>query len=1464
MYDSMSDLFSTLTDLLQSSSKSKKELFQLILKEYSKMNLNDDDGLIKWLWSSLEDEAKVLEKWSQDEVFQTGSSLEDTRTKLHRIYDMLVAHLDGRKRDKDDFDCIEAPDSLPFKSPRKKKKEMHDYQYFQEDEEKRLLQMLTSILHLGTRKEENQWLSVLQSIQMDSLHFIYSIQRYIATPLTVISMLQSYLHHHLESKSTLYLDSLYLSTDIMFEYINSMLDSVQSEHENETQVTSMISLFRSMLSYNDECHEHDISTYCLLLVRNMLTILQTQPLFRRLYRNAIQKELAEQKSLCLLDTIAYLMLFYCEFYDESIQDYNTNCSFEEKKHCALILLKRRKLDIEMIPSASIIQFLRLILVRPNQWTEIDEVLWTPWVKMVVDTCFDLLLSYFLIPSLQSDADIQESSCLIHSMKEYILQFHSVLSSDQRDKLVHVILCAIDVGVHAINTYESTSSNHNKGNTSMKHIHRWADAISSYQDIIIDLIKNQDCRCHSEIKHRLDHLGNITWNDRKHERNMDAIEAYESIIEMYCISLVLQYETQDGTLDIIELYNMVQNNIFLFMENEKTNNGSGSINLGLILARFLIQCTSLSQELSESIVETVITFVSHQDYLYCDPVPCYYALLLLTSLCTETSSMQFDRRNHVSFQKLANAGQFVYSVDEVFGHIKDLVMRFRLVRKMDDEPQTKYIPSGFSVISFSDLPPYIRDEVKIKKNQSLVFSPVSMTKVLSLECPAKEHLINILMAWTRFAYELFNSYLVMGRILSRNKKWSRDVWMMAPFEFITKDQSPCQLPSICEFSVNEDYDYNEAHNTNILLCPSQTNIEDLRLWQNLFVMVAILGAVLKSSYTEVELDEAKSEDIHRIMFLVEKIYFLRTLIEIQEPSLIDVVDSYLFSVSGIISFSHLLACIRGSTIITKDHSALFRAFMVGTFKQSQHDPILKNVVHVLSINNSIMRNVLFILNHSLADKTLVHLKLCDIKTLVETVSSVLLWMNSLQAFFQCESYLSGRVEVSEPRLLFEVRGQMQIYIKRALLLVQYCAEHSDFKFLDLIQGQDLMAMASMCDDSTIRLQLFDTVSLILVGQSDDDTFLLESSWQLMTSTMISKDSLSDILLPPPVFHRICHQLRKIRHEDSLSSTVMSNLMTLDKKKMSEFQSCNALVHSFLAHWGCLMSKPSTKLDTLKAIVCEVNDTIQVSQAYPKQRRKNRDTGAEKLHLQGLKRESVYILYEVTLELIVATTYCIIMLAHRDVVQNYEALVSVLDCFGSMLRTLEICHDTYPKSTIYSCLRSFHLMVDICNALIDNFSCSDESSSRNRTSSSSKNWLSKMKEDCCDRIIELSNTLSRSVSVVEKATLTALRKKTQDLSVCIYKKGTPFHMVPSSLEMFGIVEPTSNQKPIFQRKTIKENLTRSSRNTKRHAEEPIQMNVDVEEEQDDDGSESFGATGDWGEVESSETDSDSAQINLELAL
>lgn len=1439
---------SKLMDLLQSSSsKTNTEIYHLIVEEHSKRysDYDDDNDLMEWFLSCLEEQVKVLR-------VQNGASFEDTTNTstttssstndLNRLFDLIVAHLDNSNRDKNDY------------SVTKKKTEVDHVPYIIHGEmEKRMYQIVSSILILGTNEKGTKWSNhTLQPIQMKTLHFVQSIQTYVMTPLNVITILQRYIHTCLEADKSMIMnmDSLYLSTDIMFKCCNSILHSLHGEQENDNQIISIISLLRSIVPHNHDCHEqHAFHSQCpayfLLLARNMLNILQAQPLFQNVYHDEIQNKLTTDGSLCLLDSIAYLMIFHCKFQQDEKEVGDESKAFEKKKHCAWTLLKHEKWNFQIFPSASINRFLRLVLVGPNQSTEIDEVLWKPMEQRVIEIFLDLLVFFLVAPFLQSDEHTSGCSFPLQSIKECILEIYSILSMDYREKLVRVLFYTMDAGVHAINALELSLNCTEVNSHRNTIIHRWVNVILSCQDIIIKLIKNENCQCHLYIMHRLDLLAKITWNDSKTGAMIGIIEANESLIEMFCIALIAQYETQIDTMEVADLYYMIQNNIFSFLENDMKENGLNSINLAVILARHLLQSMILSQELSERIIETVTTFLSYQSCHSWDPMSCYYALSLLTSLCTETASMKDHLCKHTVLLSHRTVGNFVYPLDEVFRHVKDLVMKLRLVRKTNKEPQTMTFSSGFSILAFSEIPSYIRDELKFKKNQSLILSPVSIAQGSSLKCLTKEDFVSSLIVRTRFIHMLFDSYLLMGRILSRDKKWSRDLWIMASLELISRDPNPYQLTSTCEFSEFKGSKDNESQNTKHKI------FDDVIHWQTLFLAVGMLGAVLNNSYTGVELGLVKPEDVYRMMLTLEKVYFLRNFGEAEEFDLISFMNSSIFSTSSIIPVSHLLACIRCPSIITKEHSALFRAFMSGAFEQSHHEPALLNVIRLLSINSSIIANVLSVLNHDLADSSSLQLKFCDIKSLVDTISSVLLWANSLHAFFQCEPYLSGRVEVAKPKFLFEVRAQMHLYMKRALMLVRHCAEHRDFKFLDKVQVQDLIALASICDNSTIRLQLFDTVSLFFIEQNDYDNILLESSWQLLTSTMMSNDSLSDILLPPAAFQRVCHQLQQPNLDNSVSNTVMASLTTLDMKKGGEFQTCNALVHSFLAYWGCVMSDPVGKIDSFIGIIFDLNEAIKTSHTSTVERRKNKEINERGLYIQQLKQEELSILYEVTFALVVATAYYVPTLDHRDTVRKNEILFTLLDSFGTMTKNLELFHNNFSKSTIYSCIRSCHLMIDVCNDLINNFVCTDASPSKTRTSNSSTTWLSKMKIECCDRIVELSNKLSRVVSIVEKATLNALRKKAQGLSVCIYKKGTPFHMVPSSLEMFGTVEPTSNSISNIRKITKTEN----------HSNLPRKSQNDSEESMQDD--ESFGATGDWGEIES-DSDDESPEIKLDFAL
>lgn len=530
----------------------------------------------------------------------------------------------------------------------------------------------------------------------------------------------------------------------------------------------------------------------------------------------------------------------------------------------------------------------------------------------------------------------------------------------------------------------------------------------------------------------------------------------------------------------------------------------------------------------------------------------------------------------------------------------------------------------------------------------------------------------------------------------------------------------------------------------------------------------------------------------------------------------------------IPLCHLRACVTKSKVAKHEYVSLFRGFMLGAFDESHDMSYLKGFNLFISVHSSIFENLLVILSgldldatRDLFDKSEVH------DLLVHGVATIFLWLNSLNAFFSSEPYLSGRIEVSEPRVLFMARSQMQLYITRALELLRFCFEERSIGVITSEEAKDLISMSSLCEDCFIHIQLIDTLFLVWKDDNNRDILIVRSIWKLLCSKNMKKNISSELLLrPSPIYRHVCDRLRTQCVSELGSNEISNMLMGLEKKVLDEYQDYNVLTHCVLAYWGALMNRSFNHILSFCGIVHILNSGIQKFQRGTlEKRKKNTSFGDETIFLTN---ESLFHLYDITFQLIIASIFHCLVSKSNVLEGKNDAIVAFFDCFGSMIKSLELYHDLFPKSLIYSSVRACIVMVDICHEQIENVVESGRCLPQSRISSSFKSVLSTMKVECCDRITSLSDKLIRVVPVGEKATLKTLMKKSECLSVHIYRSGIAFRMVPSSLEIFGATSAISSNRSKPQKQHRRNNGI-------------LQDTSEFCHEQED---ESFAVTGDWG--------------------
>jgi hypothetical protein len=403
-----------------------------------------------------------------------------------------------------------------------------------------------------------------------------------------------------------------------------------------------------------------------------------------------------------------------------------------------------------------------------------------------------LLDEILIPSKSKQTQQQRQQQLIMmilSCAESTGSYHSLNSvgkgKDSMSEEEDDFLDRFPVGIREIFLGKNT-------NDSTKRVEKrhWHDVQTSSLIVLIELIQRYRFVLGMEtVRQRLEQYAGSMWYDESNQENCRDMGDKGEIIDLYCNAYVeyLEVSSDNCCWNGADAVGFVMRLIQSFWDVDTVKKGitmvgrDGSLVVGLILARYLIQSDKVSEQ-GRSMMSDLITriLLSHDEASgsHVDAVIGYWGLAFFCSLCSESGALvSFPNRKEAYLMKLDQKirNSFKLPVSDVFDRIKMLlVMRLGLIQ-LENEFVSRDRPSYHL---HSTLPKWIESRRKVTNRRVLCCASL----VSKLHCEDQLS-IRQLKEWFTFVGCLTEMYLRAGSFLA-GEKWNPEIWLLSSTEVLS--------------------------------------------------------------------------------------------------------------------------------------------------------------------------------------------------------------------------------------------------------------------------------------------------------------------------------------------------------------------------------------------------------------------------------------------------------------------------------------------------------------------------------------------------------------------------------------------------------------------------------------------------------------------------------------------------------
>ena len=485
-------------------------------------------------------------------------------------------------------------------------------------------------------------------------------------------------------------------------------------------------------------------------------------------------------------------------------------------------------------------------------------------------------------------------------KQYVVDLFHILPLEQRQDLITMLLSLAEIQVDFDLKEERCSLKEAmlerlpanlrrilKGVVTDKRIkvefRNWHDVFTSSTTMVISIIRHHRTLFGTDIiRHRLERFARQLWNEDNEESEYvgQMKDCGCAMIELYCVAFVEYMELANTNDDIskrIDGIGMVQRLLLSFWDVKVSNRASmigrdGSVVLGVILARYLIQSSFLSTSDREIILEWVSRILLSEDNDGCicvDAVTGYWGVVFLCSLCPELDGYPMLTRKSTLLRQSFRQKLLICPLVDIFDRIKIIVIARLGLIQLESTVENK---DARIVFGYTKVPGYF--EAKKAKTRR-TFCAASLLKRLNTKGLLFSSQREGITEWLRFINCLVDIYFKIARELSANK-WNPDGWLLASMEL---------FPSVNNREIELLQNYAFSDDMEAAALPQQidstgdegTSIISLLQCSSAYaIAIVICSAVLKNAHSNYQMDAKSGKEtavMKLIQFQLAKLYDL---------------------------------------------------------------------------------------------------------------------------------------------------------------------------------------------------------------------------------------------------------------------------------------------------------------------------------------------------------------------------------------------------------------------------------------------------------------------------------------------------------------------------------------------------------------------------------------------------------------